>query len=160
MTTASAIARYIINSFQEAGDPVSNLKLQKLLYYVQGWHLALLDEPAFPERLEAWIHGPVQPGVYGEYKRYRWNPIGEPVEAPELDGDLTALVQEVLTVYGTDSAYELEVRTHREDPWREARGNLPRDCESSAVITQESMQRFFKKFAESDDEDQEMADHD
>ena len=55
MANAHEVARYIIRFFQEAGDPVTNLKLQKLLYYVQGWHLALKGQPAFPERLEAWM---------------------------------------------------------------------------------------------------------
>ena len=104
MANAPDVARYIVRFFQEAGDPVTNLKLQKLLYYVQGWNLALRDEPAFPDRLEAWIHGPVQPGVYGSYKAYRWNPItGDVQEPPNFDTDFKDLVDEVLQAYGTDS---------------------------------------------------------
>ena len=72
MATAIDVARYIVTFFQEAGDPVSNLKLQKLLYYVQGWSLALDNKPAFQDRLEAWVHGPVQSSVYGTFKSYRW----------------------------------------------------------------------------------------
>jgi uncharacterized phage-associated protein len=144
MNTASEIAKYIVHTFQEAGDPVDNLKLQKLLYYVQGWHLAVTGGPAFQQPLEAWVHGPVQPGVYGEYKHYRWNPINQEVKAPELPESLRDVIQEVLDAYGGDSGYELELRTHREPPWLLARGGIPEDQESHAVITHPSMELFFR----------------
>jgi uncharacterized phage-associated protein len=143
MATAQDIARHIVLFFQEAGDPVTNLKLQKLLYYVQGWHLALRNDVAFPDRLEAWVHGPVQPGVYGAYKHYRWNPIAEEVAKPNLDADLVELINAVLESYGTDSGYELEVRSHGETPWLEARGDLVPDAESNAVLKRDTMKAFF-----------------
>jgi uncharacterized phage-associated protein len=148
MTTAKALAHYIVRYFQEAGDPIDNLKLQKLLYYVQGWHLAVYNKPAFPEEIEAWVHGPVLPGVYVEYKQYRWNPIVGEIAKPELDKDLRELTDEVLEVYGTDSGYQLERRTHSEEPWITARKGLARDEESHAVITKASMKTFFKRLAD------------
>ncbi|MCC6488184.1 MAG: DUF4065 domain-containing protein [Candidatus Hydrogenedentes bacterium] len=147
MSNAKEIAAYLISQFQEAGDPLDNLKLQKLLYYVQGWHLALLDKPAFGERLEAWVHGPVQPATYGEYKHYRWNPITDEVQRPKLDGELSELIKEVLDAYGGETGYELELRTHHEPPWLEARGGIPDDQESNAVISQASMKEYFKSLA-------------
>lgn len=144
MANAYEIARYIVNFFQEAGDPLTNLKLQKLLYYVQGWHLALRDgEPAFGDRLEAWIHGPVQPGVYGQYKHFRWNPITDEVAKPDLDAPLKEVLDAVLEAYGADSGFELELRTHGERPWLDARGNLPPDTESNKVLSREVMREFF-----------------
>lgn len=148
MTTASQIARYIVAHSQEVGDPVTNLKLQKLLYYVQGWNLGVNEAPAFPERLEAWVHGPVQPAVYGQYKHYRWNPIADEVAKPELPCDVEEIVKEVLEVYGADSGWELERRTHLEPPWLEARGDLPKDQESNRVISQDSMKRYFRSLAD------------
>lgn len=62
---AKRVADYIIAFAHEHGDPVSNLKLQKLLYYAQAWHLALHDNPLFDERIEASVHGPAVPPVYG-----------------------------------------------------------------------------------------------
>lgn len=143
MATAQEVGRYIVRFYQEAGDPVSNLKLQKLLYYVQGWHLALYGVRAFPDRLEAWVHGPVQPGVYGTYKQYRWNPITDDVAPIQLDGELKEVVDAVLAEYGTDSGYELELRTHGEPPWLRARGNLPPDVESKNALDMETMKAFF-----------------
>lgn len=143
MATARDVARYVVRYFQEAGDPVTNLKLQKLLYYVQGWHLALKGTPAFNDRLEAWIHGPVQPGVYGMYKALRWNPITVESDCPKLDDELKGHVDEVLKVYGVESGYQLERRTHTEPPWIQARGHLPPDQESTAVISPTSMKDYF-----------------
>lgn len=144
MQSASSIARYIVRFFQEAGDPISNLKLQKLLYYCQGWHLAVRGTPLFNERFEAWVHGPVQPGVYGSYKHNRWLPITEDVAAVELSAEEKSVVEEVLAVYGADSGYELELRTHTEPPWLGARNGIPSDQESTAVITPASMKEYFR----------------
>lgn len=144
MANAHEVARYIVHFFQEAGDPVTNLKLQKLLYYVQGWHLALRGGPAFSEPLQAWVHGPVQPAVYGAYKKYRWNPITEETVKPEFDAEFKQFIGEVLEVYGTDSGYELERRTHTESPWIDARGGIPSDQDCSTVITLDAMTSYFK----------------
>jgi uncharacterized phage-associated protein len=64
MTTADAVADYLIALAHERGESVNNLKLQKLLYYAQAWHLALHDEPLFPEKFQAWMTGPVIPAMY------------------------------------------------------------------------------------------------
>jgi uncharacterized phage-associated protein len=148
MASAHEVARYVVRFYQEAGDPVTNLKLQKLLYYVQGWHLALKGERAFGERLEAWVHGPVQPGVYQQYKQYRWNPITHEVADPNFDADFAGLVDEVLQQYGVETGLQLERRSHREPPWLEARGDIAPDQESTAIISEESMARYFKSLAD------------
>lgn len=147
MKTASDIARYIVRFFQEHEDPVTNLKLQKLLYYVQGWHLAIFDRPAFNDQIQAWVHGPVVYAVYNDYRSYRWNPVNGAVADPHIDGELKELIDEVLDVYGADSAWDLERRSHREDPWLIARGDLQPDQESTREISVENMSRFFKKQA-------------
>lgn len=50
------------------GELMSNMKLQKMLYYQQGYHLALFDEPLFEDDLEAWMYGPAVPIVYDYYE--------------------------------------------------------------------------------------------
>lgn len=144
MTSAIDISKYIINFFQKSGDPITNLKLQKLLYYIQGWHLALHEEAAFTEPLQAWVHGPAQSQVYSQYKKFRWNPINETITAPVINDNLKKHIDEVLSVYGTETAYALEHRTHLENPWKDARKGLPPDAESTAEITLESMKAYFK----------------
>ena len=57
--TAKDVAEYFLSRVDEdAGDSLSNLKIQKLAYYAQGYHLALHGTPLFNERIEAWQHGP------------------------------------------------------------------------------------------------------
>lgn len=142
---ASTIASYIIAFSQEHGDPVSNLKLQKLLYYAQAWHLAINDRPLFDEQIEAWVHGPVVPSVYREYKQFSWQPIAAAVVEPKLEKDVVDHLDEVMEVYGSLTALKLEQLTHAEYPWQHARGNLPEDASSNAVITHDDMKAYYRK---------------
>lgn len=69
MYSAIDVARYFLaQSDPDAGDTMSNLKLQKLLYYAQGVTLALTEKPLFSDPLEAWLQGPVVPSVFRKYK--------------------------------------------------------------------------------------------
>ena len=65
--TISDIADYFITKNHEYGDYITNLKLQKLVYYAQAWYLAFLDKPLFDEDFEAWVHGPVNRDLYDRY---------------------------------------------------------------------------------------------
>ena len=69
------IAVYTINYSQYIKHPISNLKLQKLLYFIQGAFLAANGTPCFDEEIEAWSYGPVVPSVYKKFKRYGSNNI-------------------------------------------------------------------------------------
>lgn len=143
---AAQIAEYIIGFSQRHGDPISNLKLQKLLYYSQAWFLALFDTPLFNERIEAWVHGPVVPPVYGDFKAWSWTPIVTQFDPDgiQLPENVKAHVQEVLEVYGGMSAYQLEQLTHSEEPWLKARGNTPPDEPSTAVISHDDMKAYYR----------------
>ena|SRR5438874_12846315 len=142
-TTARRVADYIVSFLSEHGDPVTNLKLQKLLYYGQAWHLALHDTPLFDERIEAWTHGPVVPPVYGDFKEWAWNPI-PPQNEQHLPERAEALVKEVLDVYGSFGAYQLERLTHEEDPWKNARRGLAPDEPSNNIISQDDMKAYYR----------------
>ncbi len=64
------VAEYFLSlADEEAGDFLSNLKLQKLVYYAQGFHLALFNRPLFMAAIHAWQHGPVVPELYHAYKK-------------------------------------------------------------------------------------------
>ena len=76
-TTANAIADYIIKCCRDRGELITNLHLQKLVYYAQAWYLALYDKPLFDEEFQSWISGPVQPELHDRFKSYKWNPISE-----------------------------------------------------------------------------------
>ncbi len=143
VTSINAVADYFIRFSREVGDPITNLKLQKLVYYAQAWHLALKGERLMPAQFEAWVHGPVCVPLYQRFRRYSWNPISESVAAPELPAEVEKHLREVMEVYGGMSAWDLERLTHAEEPWRIARGDLPADEPSTAVIPDEEMRRFY-----------------
>ena len=122
MLTAHRAASYIIGTTDEnIGDNVTNLKLQKLLYYAQGFHAAMHDgEPLFGEALEAWSYGPVVPTVYREYKSCGKEALPTPsyfdreAYAPEH----RELLDAVNSVYGQFSAGRLWQMSHEETPWK------------------------------------------
>jgi len=155
MPTAIEVAQYIVKQFQEQEDLITNLKLQKLLYYVQGWHLGLTGQRAFEGEFKAWVHGPVNTAVYHEFRDYRWNPITRDMPDVSLPDQLKAHVDAVLQVYGGDTGWSLEQRTHTELPWLEARGDLAPDEECRVTIKESTMERFFAEQARDDEEDTE-----
>lgn len=123
----------------ETGELMSNMKLQKMLYYEQGFHLAYFGTPLFEESIEAWMYGPVVPVVYEHYEGCGRNGI-EPAEDKFSFDNKTeeALFDEVFRVYNAYSAYGLANMTHKEKPWAstpEGKGN---------VISQGKMKMFFK----------------
>lgn len=139
--SAELVARHLLWFESKKGEDadMTNLKLQKLLYYVQGFHLAMTGEPCFGEPVMAWQHGPVVASVYEKYKCNGSNPIPLPESAPgEIDEDTVAIIEEVATVYGQYAAWRLRDMTHEEKPWLDT----PRLTE----IKQEIMADFFQVY--------------
>jgi uncharacterized phage-associated protein len=139
------VAKFIVQN----SDRVSNLKLQKLLYYAQGWHLGLRGTPLFAEDLEAWAHGPVVPEMFREYRVYRWQTIMKPTDPIEIPLSEANHIKSVLRAYGRYAADQLERLSHSEAPWKIARNGLPDGESSNAVISHESMREFFASRARS-----------
>jgi uncharacterized phage-associated protein len=144
--TASQIAETLIYLARKRGIDISNLKLQKLLYYAQAWNLVFTKRALFSESIEAWVHGPVVPSIFRRFKAFRWNTIDCEV-TPVDDEAVIAHLNSVLDVYGEFGASQLERLTHSESPWREARAGLAPDTPSNQVITSESMVVFYTKLA-------------
>lgn len=122
MENAFTIANYFLKlADDDSGELLSNMKLQKLLYYAQGFHLAIYYEPLFKERIFAWTHGPVVAEVYYKYKEYGNTGIPAPIDADvsSLSEPIRELLTEVFTVYGQFSAWKLRDLTHEELPWKE-----------------------------------------
>lgn len=146
VTTARKVANYLIWFAGEYGDSLTNLKLQKLVYYAQAWFLAIHNEPLFRERLEAWAHGPVQPQLYRDFKQFGWNPISANVKRPTFnDSRVQPHLDEIMDVYGDLTGHHLERLVHQEAPWKSARGNIPPDAASTSVIPHEAMRDFYRK---------------
>ncbi|MBF0507755.1 MAG: SocA family protein [Deltaproteobacteria bacterium] len=144
VTTANAVADYILCHPDRPND-LSNLKMQKLVYYAQAWFLALYDEPLFDDRFEAWIHGPVQPELYQRFKKYKGGAIAETPDCPVFpDESVYEHLDELIRVYGHLSAYELEWSVHSEDPWKNARKGLQIDESCRNAIDHEDMKVFYR----------------
>ncbi len=101
------------------GDGISNLKLQKLMYYAQGFYSAIYDNPLFENEIQAWTHGPVVPDIYHTYKKHGRAPIPLPgdFDRESLNQEEFSLVEEVFEVFGQYSAWRLRTMTHEERPW-------------------------------------------
>lgn len=115
------IARKILSRVDvEHGDTISNLKLQKLLYFVQGFHLASYGQALFEEDMIAWTYGPVVPKVYDTYKKYRRRDINTAgiTDEVELKPQEEALFGKVYLEYSRYSAVALMQMTHTAGPWR------------------------------------------
>ncbi len=115
------VANFFICFANETGSFISNLKLQKLTYYAQAWHLANFGEPIFDEDFQAWVHGPVIYSLWKSYNKYGYLPITEKPDCPEFEAPTKGLLDEVASVYFPLDAYELELMSHKEDPWVNAR---------------------------------------
>lgn len=141
MYQARDVACYFLSlADEEAGDQISNMKVQKLLYYAQGFSLAINGSALFSEPIQAWTHGPVVPEVYQMFKSYGSGAIG-PVKGfdPQaIDEDTRGLLDEVYEVYGQYSAWKLRNMTHDEAPWADAYREG-----ASTVISHGALHDFF-----------------
>lgn len=142
------VAKYFLSlTDDESGDTISNLKLQKLLYYAQGFHLVMFGQPLFENSIEAWRHGPVVKGVYRDYAQHGSNSIPRPTDfnIETIDEETRDFLDEVYKIYGQYSAWRLRQMIHDEPPWQEAwaRGE-------SSVVQHRAMQDYFKTLIDED----------
>ncbi|NOU68205.1 DUF4065 domain-containing protein [Paenibacillus sp. LMG 31461] len=152
--TFNDVADYFISLSNETGNLISNLKLQKLCYYAQAWHLAIYGEELFDAKFEAWVHGPVIRDLYNIYKKHSWKPIiREDLNQDFIDkfnkevGSSTAgFMDDIVDEYFGMTAYELESQTHKEDPWRIARKGLPDDMPCDNAIENQWMINYYREY--------------
>lgn len=124
-----AVANYILYSSAQRGQSVSNLRMQKLAYFSQGFALAAsrLNRPLFAEDIQAWTYGPVIPVLYRKLKRFANGPITGCLEAPDIIHPSTPeanIIDEVIDKLGHLTASQLVFLSHKEDsPWAETWNN-------------------------------------
>lgn len=136
------IADYFIwraNQDEDLGENISNLKLQKLVYYAQGFSLAIRNQPLFDAPIEAWKHGPVIHTLWQRHRQHGAGAIPTPddfdPEQLDFDQDTRDLLEDVYSVYGQYSAWGLRNLTHDEPPWK--------DTPAQSVISHEKMRAYF-----------------
>lgn len=135
--------KIIANTNVEEGELISNLKLQKLLYYVQGFNLAIFDKPLFDEDIEAWMYGPVVASVYQNFNKFGSTAItiDKTDSIASLSPEEEELFREVLLEYGQFSAIKLMNMTHEETPWRVTFYEQPK-----SVISNDLISDYFKTY--------------
>jgi Uncharacterized phage-associated protein len=146
MYTPSIIADwFLMKTDREAGESITHLQLQKLLYYSQAWALVLLNRPLFEEDFQAWAHGPVLRSVYDTFSGNKWSALPPPQasELSSIDEKADQLLEEVYRVYGKFSGKTLEQLTHREPPWLDARGGCAPEDRCDSIIQKDAMKRYF-----------------
>ncbi len=121
------VAKYVIHKCYCDGNAISNLQLQKILYYLQGYYCAKFKKPLFDDRIEPWKLGPVVPNVYYIYNKYVADNIYE--SYPDIEDILCfsdnekKVIDETIDCKSKLSAWQLVDATHKETPWEKAREN-------------------------------------
>lgn len=134
------VSRYIINYSNTNDYGISNLKLQKILYFVQAYFLTNSqdNEPCFGETIEAWDFGPVVPKAYHEYKQYGsgdipiitsyinfdeediWDSQRMQYDDSNICENDKTLIKAVVDKFSSYSATDLVTITHKQSPWKDA----------------------------------------
>lgn len=128
--------------------------MQKLVYYAQAWNLAMLNKELIADDFQAWVHGPVLPDLYNEYRQFSWKPIiREDLKEGTLDEikkqfepDVLKILADVEYEYFGLEPYQLEKLTHNEDPWIFTRSGLANDEPSHRIIPKQLIRDYYSKF--------------
>ncbi len=154
-----AVANEFLKLSEKDGVPVSPMKLQKLLYYAQGWHLGFKDSPLIHEQVECWAYGPVFRTLYQATKRFGSGTVqgppllisGHRTKDMECDDDDASLqlVRKVWESYKQYSAIHLSNMTHADDsPWKKVRDEFKAyEPPAGTDIPMEYIKDHFKNLA-------------
>lgn len=134
---------------------LSHLKLQKLVYYSQAYHLAYFGQPLIEDEFEAWVHGPVSRKIFNSLKDFSLlyddlvyiqskGEVSPDKKIAELTEDQIDLIDSIIEEFGTLSGQQLENLSHSEFPWIEARAGYGPAEKCSKVINIETMTAFYK----------------
>jgi len=141
MVTALDVARLFLNWSYKNGDLITNLRIQKLLYYAQAWYLVNYNRRLFNDPIEAWDLGPVIRSVYKKYKKYGGEPIPYKTNNKEetvFQPHQIHFLGEYFKIYSNLSATALVSLSHSETPWK----NAHKRGKNSEINTQE-MKAFY-----------------
>ncbi|EHK2406173.1 DUF4065 domain-containing protein [Clostridium perfringens] len=129
------IANYIVNVSIEKNEAITNLKLQKILYYTEAAFLVEANKTCFYEDFEHWRHGPVIPEVYSKFRKYLNSKITDKQPITKIDDSDKIIINKVIDSNIGIDAWELVKRTHNEKPWKET--------DTNEIISKISIKKFF-----------------
>lgn len=143
MQTADNVAKWFLVNNKARGlgtdvEYITNLKLQKLLYYAQGCCLAIYSKPLFRDPISAWTYGPVVESVYQTYKHFGDFGISEfEPYVNNFSDDEKKILMGTDENFGQFSAWKLVEMAHNETPWKET----PRN----EIIPVDKIKAYFEK---------------
>lgn len=140
---ALTVAHYILKYASERGIPITNLKLQKLLFFCYGWHLAKTGKKLFEDRFEAWPKGPAVYETWSDFKGFGKHPIAADALLFEMAEDLSAL-DEPLSIYAPLDQWVLVHMSHGPS-WRSARGDLPPEARCRGELSDDAVMLEFRR---------------
>lgn len=144
MARAIDVANYLLTK-----ESMTHKKLQKLCYYCQGWHIALLKKPLFFDEIQAWVHGPVIPSIYPHFADYKWTEIPKNnICNYVLSDSEKEVIDSVWETYREFSGDELEALSHNDLPWKKARVGLKPYEASDNPILYEDMRDYFNELSD------------
>lgn len=142
---------HVVNKFIElaaaAGNPLTHMQIQKLLYIAHGVNLAVYDKPLLSAPVCAWRYGPVIPSVYNALKANRSRPITGKIfcDNTQIDAKTEALLQSIYNTYGNLEGTVLSEFTHRDGtPWKQSIDK------NENIIDDEVIKKYYKRLMERD----------
>lgn len=154
MITCFDIANYFLWFSNSKNQAIDSLKLQKLTFFAQSWHLALYKEPLFEEDFQAWRYGPVIPAMYSQYSRFGKKPIQLTVTKPALDPTVENFLNFICEEFLLKHSPILSGITHKKDsPWSQIRQE--EGCSSqdncTAIIPKSLLQEYYSELINDDE---------
>lgn len=148
MLSVFTVANFFIDvANSREDDAMTNLKLNKLLYFAQGCHLARTGKSLFDEQIEAWQLGPVAPAIYQKYKVCGRDPIpfvDEGYDPSKLSADELETLTDVMREYGCYTGNHLVNLTHRPGtPWHQFYDVDERAYGYNSTIPRDAMKEYF-----------------
>ena len=139
------IAKYFLTK-----EAMTQKKIQKMVYYAYAWYIVNYNDNAnnityvlFTEKPQAWVHGPVFPSLYEEYKQYKRNNVPKIKNSILEKTELSEFLNQIWDVFGKYDGDELEFMTHNEKPWINARKGIPAISPSNEEIDLKDIYNYY-----------------
>lgn len=140
MPSATAVAQKFLELAREEGKPLTNMQLQKLVFFAHGAHLAAYNQPLIFEHVKAWDFGPVIPELYERLREYGAGPVVNRIDNEPIYDESPAgyAIRNVWRAYGNLNAWQLSDISHQPgSPWEQVWNYGGRYSEIPNYVTQQ-----------------------
>ncbi len=143
--SANDIADWFINAIdRDAGDVITPLMVQKLVFFAQAWFLANKGRPLFADDFQAWASGPVIPAMFERFEHYAYTNLPQIENARQVTGEKLELLDGVQERYGCFKAGKLEQLVKEPGgPWAQLRNGLAPGDASSSIVGKDQIKKFY-----------------